>query len=83
MKLRTIGAVILLVLLIGSMLIGYEAFGIVMLVCAVLGYSELINIKYGNKEKKLDMIRLIGVICLALLVLNETFFEINNEICIK
>ena len=80
MKLRTIGAVILLVLLIGSMLIGYEAFGIVMLVCAVLGYSELINIKYGNKEKKLDMIRLIGVICLALLVLNETFFEINNEV---
>ena len=80
MKLRTIGAVILLVLLIGSMLIGYEAFGIVMLVCAVLGYSELINIKYGNKEKKLDMIRLIGVICLALLVLNDTFFEINNEV---
>ena len=79
MKLRTIGAVILLVLLIGSMLIGYEAFGIVMLVCAVLGYSELINIKYGNKEKKLDMIRLIGVICLALLVLNETFFDINTE----
>ena len=45
MKMRTIGASILLVVLIGSLLIGYKAFAIVMLVCSILGYRELINIK--------------------------------------
>jgi len=78
MRLRTIGAAILLVVLIGSIMIGYEAFSLVMLVCAIIGYGELINIKY-NKDKNLDMIRLIGGISLVLLVLNETFFNINNE----
>lgn len=80
MKMRTIGAAILLVVLIGSIMIGYEAFGLVMLACAVIGYGELINIKYGNDEKHVDMIRLVGLICLALLVLNETFFDINHEL---
>lgn len=80
MKMRTIGAVILLVILIGSIMIGYEAFGIVMLACAVFGYGELINIKYKNLEKNMDMIRLIGVVCLILLVLNETFFNISNDL---
>jgi len=80
MKMRTIGAAILLAILIGSIMIGYEAFGLVVLVCAVLGYGELINIKYDNKDKNLDMIRLIGGISLVLLVLNETFFDISNEV---
>lgn len=80
MKMRIIGASILLVVLIGAIMIGYEAFGIVMLACAILGYSELINIKYSKGEKHADMIRLIGVICLILLVLNETFFDINHDL---
>ena len=80
MKKRTIGAVILLAILIGSIMIGYEVFGLVMLVCALLGYNELINIKYGNKEKGLEMVRMIGGLCLILLVLNETFFYISEEI---
>jgi CDP-diglyceride synthetase len=51
-----------------------------MLACAVIGYSELINIKYSKGDKHADMIRLIGVICLILLVLNETFFDINHDL---
>ena len=80
MKKRTLGALILMAILIGSVLIGYEAFGIVMLLCAVLGYREMINIKYENREKKIDFIKLIGVVSLVLLVLNETFFQLNDEL---
>ena len=80
MKKRTIGAVILLAILIGSIMIGYEAFGLVMLACAILGYFELINIKYDSKDKNLEMIRLIGCASLILLVLNETFFDFSNEV---
>ena len=80
MKMRTIGAAILLAILIGSIMIGYEAFGLVMLVCSVIGYGELFNIKYDGKDKNLDMIRLIGGLCLVLLVLNETLFTVSNEL---
>ena len=51
MKMRTIGAIILLVILIGSIIIGYEAFGLVMLACSILGYNELIDIKYKDNER--------------------------------
>ena len=80
MKMRTVGAVILLVILIGSIMIGYEAFGLVMLACSILGYNELINIKYNNNDRHVDMIRFVGVICLILLVLNEIFFDISSEL---
>ena len=79
MKMRTIGAAILMVVLIGSIMIGSEAFGLVMLACAILGYVELINIKYDSKDKNLDMIKLIGGASLILMVLNETFFNLSNE----
>lgn len=80
MKMRIVGAAILLFVLIGSITIGYEAFGLVMLACAILAYGELINIKYDSKDRNLDMIRLLGGFCLVLLVLNETFFNISNNI---
>lgn len=80
MKMRTIGAGILLFILIGSIMIGYQAFGLVMLVCAVMGYGELINIKYNVKDKNLDMVRLIGGASLVLMVLNDTFFNLSNEV---
>ena len=48
MKKRTISAIILLIILIGSILISYKAFGIVMLISSILGFRELVNIKYGE-----------------------------------
>lgn len=80
MRMRIIGAGILLFILIGSIMIGYQAFGLVMLVCAVMGYGELINIKYNVKDKNLDMVRLIGGASLVLMVLNDTFFNLSNEV---
>ena len=45
MKARSLGSVILLVVLIGSIFLGYRVFGMVMLLCAILGYRELFYIK--------------------------------------
>ena len=80
MKKRLIGASILMVVLISSIIIGYEAFSLVMLIAAVIGYNELFNIKYDKKEKNLDLIRLIGGLGLVLIVLNNIFFKVNSEV---
>lgn len=82
MKMRTIGASILLVVLIGSLLIGYKAFAIVMLVCSILGYRELINIKYKEKGFNLEIIKFIGYVSLILLTLNHVFYDIDDKLTI-
>ena len=80
MKARTVGAFILLTVLILSLLIGYEVFAIVMLIGAILGYRELINIKYKDKEKNIEIVRFIGYISLILIVFNSIFYEIEEKI---
>lgn len=80
MKKRTFSAIILMAVLVGSIMIGYEAFGLVMLVCSIMGYHELMNIKFEDKGKSIDIIRLIGVISLILLVLNDTVFILDNDL---
>ena len=50
MKMRVVGAFLLLVILIGSLMVGYKTFGLVMLLCSLFGYLELINVKYDNKR---------------------------------
>ena len=80
MKARTVGAVILLTVLILSLLIGYEVFAIVMLIGAILGYRELINIKYKDKEKNIEIVRFIGYISLILIVFNSIFYEIDEKL---
>ena len=82
MKQRTIGAIILMAILVGSILLGYEAFGFVMLSCAVIGYRELFTIKYDDPEKRMDIIKLIGGGSLVLLGLNEVFFNVSNDLLI-
>ena len=49
MKQRTISAIILLILLVGSLVISSKLFGIVMLLVAVLGFNEFFDIKYHDK----------------------------------
>ena len=51
MKKRSFSALILVVVLVGSILVSYKAFGIVMAVSSIIGFRELINIKYGEKSK--------------------------------
>ena len=82
MKQRTISAIVLLMLMIGSMLINSKLFGILMLLFAVMGFSEFFDIKYNVKDKKLNLIRLIGIICVLLISMNNTFYEINMNVVV-
>ena len=59
MKKRSISAAILVTILVASILIGYKAFGIVMLIFSCLGFRELIGIKYGDKSKNIEIVKLI------------------------
>lgn len=79
MKMRVIGAIILMAILIGSIMIGYHAFGIVMLVCALLGYRELMNIKYDS-NKNIDIIKIIGAFSLFGVVFNDIFFKVEQDL---
>lgn len=82
MKKRTIGACLLLVLLIGSVIISYKAFALVMLTAAILGYRELLNIKYGSKERNFEAVRFIGYLSIILVVLNNIFYELTDKLTI-
>lgn len=82
MKKRTISAIILLILLIGSALLGYKIFSLIMLLASILGYRELFQIKYEEKKQNIAMIQLLGYFSLTLLVLNNIFFTIDNNILV-
>lgn len=80
MKTRTISGIILLIILIGSLLISPKIFSLVMLASALLGFRELINIKYGKSEANIEFIKLVGYISIILTVLNKTFFNLEDDI---
>ena len=62
MKQRTISAIILLIIMIGSILINSKLFGVLMLLFSVIGYKEFFDIRYNEKNKKLNLIKLLGMI---------------------
>jgi len=76
MKKRTISAFFIVLILAVAMICGNPLFMILMSVCAVLGLHEFIDVK--NTKKKLDFIDLISYISLLLIILNNTFFSIDN-----
>ena len=78
MKKRTISAIILLIILIGALLISTKVFSLVMLAAALLGFREIINIKYGESEENIEFIKLIGYVSIILIILNKVFFNINE-----
>ena len=82
MKKRTISAIILLILMIGSMIIDSKLFGILMLIFSVLGFLEFFNIRYSEKNKKLDLIRIVGILCLLLVSMNNTFYKLDMNIIV-
>ena len=82
MKSRTVGAIILLVILIGSLFVSVDVFAFVMLVAAILGYRELINIKFGKKENNFEIVRFIGYVSLIIVVLNNIFYNISDKFSI-
>lgn len=80
MKQRTLSAILLMIVLVGSIFLGYKIFGLVMLACALLGYRELFHIKYENSKKNIDIVRLMGYFSIVLLVLNNIFFTIDSKL---
>jgi phosphatidate cytidylyltransferase len=83
MKSRVVGALILLVILIGSLAIGKGAFAIVVLFAAIFGYRELLNIKYGIKESNFEFVRFIGYVCLVIIVLNNIFYSLDVRLMLS
>ncbi len=77
MKVRGFSSLILLAILIGSLMIGYRVFGLVMLIFSVLGYRELFHIKYKDKSQSISIMCLIGYLNLLLINLNDVFFKID------
>ncbi len=82
MKKRTISAIILMALLIGTFVISSKLFGILMLILSLIGFSEFFDVKFRRKvkDKRIFMIKLLGMLMTLLLVLNNTFFKIDLEI---
>ena len=82
MKQRTISAVILLVIMVGSILIDSKLFGILMLLCSIIGFKEFFDIRYNGKNKKLNLIKLIGGLCVLFVAMNNTFYKLNLNIVV-
>jgi len=80
MKKRTISGILLLIILIGSLIISPKAFSIVMLAAALLGFRELVNIKYEKDRENLDFVKIVGYISIILIVLGNNILNINENI---
>lgn len=82
MKKRTISAIILLFVMIGSILISSKLFGILMLLFSILGFREFFDIKYSKNNDKLGLIKVIGILCLILISMNNTFYKLDVNIIV-
>lgn len=82
MKKRTISAVVLLIVMVSSMIISSKLFGIVMLLMSIFGFNEFFNIKFDSHLKDIRSIKILGIVCLALMVLNKTFYKLDMNIVI-
>jgi len=82
MKQRTISAIILLMIMIGSLVVSSKLFGIVMLIFSIIGFKEFFDIRYNEKNKKLNLIRILGILCVLLIVMNNTFYKIEMNVLI-
>ncbi len=80
MKSRTLGAILLLTILIFSLIIGYETFAIVMLLCAILGYRELMNIRFKDKNNSIETVRFFGYVSIILVVWNNVFYTLDDKL---
>ena len=78
MKKRILSSIGLLVILIGSIVLGSKAFGIVMVFVAILGYRELFCIKYKERYHDISVMSFLGYFNLVLICLNDVFFQIDN-----
>ena len=76
MKQRTISGIVLLLVLIGSLVINVKLFNLVLLLVAIKGFNEFLNIRYENKKEYL-VIKILGVISLLFLLFNNIFYKVD------
>lgn len=82
MRERTISAIVLLIVMIGSMLIDSKLFGILMVVFAILGFKEFFCVRYEKADKKLNLIKGLCCLCIILISMNKTFYKIDMNIVV-
>ena len=82
MKQRVISAFVLLAIMIGSLLIDSKIFGLLMLFFAIIGFNEFFDIKYTEKSKKLGLIKIVGILCLVIIALNNTFYKLELNVVV-
>lgn len=80
MKRRLLGAFIVLFILIGSLILGEIPFSITMIVVALLGLKELIDIKYKNR--KINFIKVLCYLIMILFMINNLILKIDNKVMI-
>jgi len=76
MRQRTISGIILLIVLIGSLVISSQLFALLMAMAAVIGFNEFFIVKFG-KEKKLNTIKILGMILVLFISLNNIFYKVE------
>ena len=82
MKQRTISAIILLVVMIGSIVINTKIFGVLMLIFSLIGYREFFDVRYNEKDNKLILIKLLGMLSVLLIAMNNTFYKVDLNIVV-
>lgn len=75
MKERTLGAIIIVSILVIGALLGTKVFAVVMSIVALLGLRELMNIKY--EKRKIRPIKFISYLFLLIFLLNNIFYKID------
>lgn len=80
MKKRILGAAIVLIVLITSILLGDIPFSIAISLVALLGLKELIDIKYKNKDIK--VIKILSSISMLLILLNNILYTLDIKVLI-
>lgn len=53
-----------------------------MMLISILGFNEFFNIKYRDKLKELRYIKLLGILGLVLITLNNTFYKLDMNVVI-
>lgn len=77
MKKRTISAVFLMLLLIGSFIINSKLFCVLMLMLSLIGFKEFFDIKYKDNNKKIRLIKYLGMFSLGLIIINNFLWKID------
>ncbi len=53
-----------------------------MLLCGILGFREFMGIKYKTKDKNIELIKVFGILSIAIIILNNIFYNLDLKILI-